>query len=68
MLRTTVLLLALALAGGAPQLANLARLASTLWAADQVDAGNHFDPNGLDAGNGFDPDGLKAGNGFDPNG
>jgi hypothetical protein len=47
-----------------------------LWAADLVDAGNHYDPNGAtattDAGNHADPNGATAttdaGNHYDPNG
>jgi hypothetical protein len=59
MVRTTVLLLALAFAGGAPHLATFVDLLSAVWAADQVDAGNGLDPDGAtsDAGNHLDPDG-----------
>lgn len=74
MVRTTVLLLALAFAGGAPHLATLVDLLSAAWAADQVDAGSHADPDGAaatgDAGSGLDPDGATsdAGNHLDPDG
>ena len=49
MVRIVLLALALALGG----------LMSPFWAADQVDAGGHADPNGAttDAGNRFDPNG-----------
>jgi hypothetical protein len=61
MVRIALLALALAWSGGAPHLGSLLDLASAVWAADQVDAGNHFDPNGAgatsDAGNHADPDG-----------
>ncbi len=47
-------------------------LATGMWAADEVDAGNHADPDGLtvNAGNHADPDGLAtdAGGHADPNG
>ncbi len=47
-------------------------LATGMWAADEVDAGNHYDPNGatVDAGSHYDPDGLAtdAGGHVDPNG
>lgn len=74
MVRTTVLLLALAFAGGAPHLATFVDLLSAVWAADQVDAGNGADPNGAaatgDAGSGYDPNGATsdAGGHLDPNG
>lgn len=61
MVRIAFLALALALGGGAPHLGSLLDLASAVWAADQVDAGNHADPDGstatTDAGNHVDPDG-----------
>jgi hypothetical protein len=64
MVRIVLLALALALGG----------LILPFWAADKVDAGNHFDPNGIttDAGGHFDPDGATAtgdaGGHADPNG
>ena len=59
MVRTAVLFLSLALAGGAPHLAGLLDLLSVVWAADQADAGGILDPDGstTDAGNQLDPDG-----------
>jgi len=61
MVRIAFLALALALSGGAPHLGHLLDLASAVWAADQVDAGNSYDPDGAtatsDAGNILDPDG-----------
>ena len=64
MVRTALLVLALATGGGA------SHLWSFLW------VGNHLDPNGAaatgDAGGHLDPDGAAAtgdvGNGLDPNG
>jgi hypothetical protein len=71
MVRTAVLFLSLALAGGAP-LAGLLDLLSVVWAADQADAGNQLDPNGstTDTGNHLDPDGstTDAGGNLDPDG
>jgi hypothetical protein len=64
MVRIVLLALAMALGG----------LLAPFWAADQVDAGGHFDPNGVttDAGGRFDPDGTTAtgdaGNHADPDG
>jgi hypothetical protein len=61
MMRIVLLTLALA----------LGRLMSPFWAADQVDAGNHADPNGVttNAGGHFDPNGATdAGNVLDPDG
>lgn len=61
MVRTAVLFLSLALAGGAPHLAALVDLLSVAWAADQLDVGNGADPNGAtatsDVGGGADPNG-----------
>lgn len=74
MVRTAVLFLflSLALAGGAPRLAGLVDLLSVVWAAEQADAGNHFDPNGAtsDIGTHLDPNGATsdAGGHADPNG
>lgn len=64
MLRTALLVLALASGGGA------------LWADDQGDAGNHLDPDGLaaegDVGGHLDPNGAAdtsdVGGHYDPNG
>jgi hypothetical protein len=72
MVRAALLALALALGAGTPHLGGLLDLASAAWAADQVDAGGHADPDGAttDAGNHFDPDGAaaNAGNVLDPDG
>jgi hypothetical protein len=76
MVHTVLLALALALGGGAPQLCSVFDLVSALWTTDQVDAGNHLDPNGAtassDAGNILDPNGTTtssdAGNHLDPDG
>lgn len=72
MVRTAVLLLSLALAGGAPHLAGLVDLLSAVWAAGQADAGGHADPNGAtsDIATSLDPDGSTsdAGNHLDPDG
>ncbi len=61
MMRVVLLALALALGGGAFHFGSFLDLVSAFWAADQVDAGNHVDPNGAtatgDAGNILDPDG-----------
>ena len=61
MVRTALLALALALGGGPSHLGSFVDLVSALWAADQVDAGGRFDPDGAtatsDAGNRFDPNG-----------
>ena len=73
MVRTALLALALALFGGAPYAGSLADL-GFVWAAEEGDAGGHFDPNGVttNAGSHFDPDGLSAesdaGSLADPNG
>jgi hypothetical protein len=69
MIRTALLVLALALGGGA---FHFGLLDGAAWAK----AGNSFDPNGAaatgDAGNNLDPDGAAAtsdaGNNLDPNG
>lgn len=69
MVRTALLVLALAFGGGAPHLASFVDLVSAIWASDQADAGNILDPNG--AVSHLDPDGAgtsDAGNRFDPNG
>lgn len=76
MMRAVLLALALSLGGGAPPFGSFLDLVSALWAADQVDAGGHFDPNGAtatgDAGGSYDPNGVTAtgdvGNNIDPNG
>jgi hypothetical protein len=76
MVRTALLVLALASGAGTPHLGRLLDLVSALWAADQADAGGHLDPAGAaatgDVGNSLDPDGAAAtgdvGNGLDPNG
>lgn len=76
MVRTALLALVLALGGGAPYLGSLLDPVPTLWKADEVDAGNHADPNGAaattDAGNSYDPNGAAAttdaGGSYDPNG
>lgn len=61
MVRTAVLFLFLALAGGAPHLAALVDLLSVAWAADQLDVGGSADPDGAtatsDVGGHLDPDG-----------
>lgn len=69
MIRTALLVLALALGGGAFHLGLLDGTAA-------AKAGSHFDPNGLaatgDAGTNLDPDGASAtsdaGNNLDPDG
>jgi hypothetical protein len=76
MARTILLALALALGGGAPYLGGFADLFQAIWAAGGVDAGGHYDPNGLrtesDAGAMADPNGSNAegdaGGMYDPNG
>ncbi|HYU35016.1 MAG TPA: hypothetical protein VEW48_22930 [Thermoanaerobaculia bacterium] len=74
MVHTVLLALALALGGGAPHLGSLLDMVSALWTTDQVDAGNHTDPDGAtttgDAGNSYDPNGTTgdAGNHLDPDG
>lgn len=74
MVRTTLLALALALSGGAPWAGGLADLVTAAWAADEGDAGNMADPDGIrtNAGNHADPNGLSAesdaGGHADPNG
>lgn len=74
MVRTAVLFLSLALAGGAPRLAGLLDLLSVAWTAGQADAGGGYDPNGAtsDAGGHLDPDGATStsdiGTSLDPNG
>lgn len=71
MVRTALVVLALALFGGAPYAGSLANMA-VIWAADETDAGGHADPDGLttNAGNHFDPNGLKMNGGSlaDPDG
>lgn len=73
MVRTALVVLALALFGGAPYAGSLANMA-VIWAADETDAGSHFDPDGLktNAGGHADPDGASAesdaGSMNDPNG
>lgn len=63
MVRTTLLALALALSGGAPWAGSLADLITSVWAADEGDAGNMADPDGIrtnaetDAGGHADPNG-----------
>ena len=49
MVRTALLVLALAFGGGAPHLGSFVGFVSVVWAADQADVGNHFDPNGAAA-------------------
>ena len=74
MVRTTLLALALALGGAAPWAGSLADLVTAAWAADEGDAGNMADPDGIraNAGGHADPNGLSAesdaGNHADPNG
>lgn len=74
MVRTLVLALALALGGGAPYFGGWVDLLQSMWAADQVEAGNHADPNGVTtyAGSHYDPNGSgaenDAGGMSDPNG
>lgn len=67
MIRITLLALALALGGGAPNLHRLGDLLAAIQAA-----GGHYDPNGAtaDAGNHFDPNGATVDHhgGYDPNG
>lgn len=63
MVRTTLLALALALSGGAPWAGGMADLVTSVWAADEGDAGGMADPNGIttNAGGHADPNGLSAG-------
>jgi len=74
MVRATLLALALALSGGAPWAGGMADLVTSVWAADEGDAGGMADPDGIrtNAGGHFDPNGLSAesdaGNMVDPNG
>jgi hypothetical protein len=74
MVRTAVLFLSLALAGGAPHFAGLLDLLSVVWVAEQADVGNGYDPNGAtsDFGSAYDPNGATStsdiGTHLDPNG
>ncbi len=72
MMRTALLVLAMALMGGAPHAGVLLNMVSGVLAAEIMNVGGRYDPNGstVDVGGGYDPDGstVDVGGHYDPDG